>query len=652
MKQLKTIVLVAGIFYSAAAGAQTAGWDARPVIHTPAAQFAKESAVILQDDRVAEYLTDNKKELYVNISSHRLVKVMDDRGVEMFNKIYIPYNIGAEVVEIKARTIKPDGKVVDLPAEKIFDVEEDGKRYKKFALEGMEKNSEVEYMYKVKKDVYFFGLEVFRYANIPFEKATFKLAVPAHLVFSVKGTNGFAVSDDTVINEQRVITAKAINLAGLDDEKYGEAAPYAANIQYKLSYNLSKDRSVRLFTWNELAKRVYTNYTSFTDKELKAVAGFIKESGIKESADEEEKIVAIEDYIKQNISSDKEGIGEDAVKIERIVKTKVASDEGLNSLFIAAFEKMGIKYQIVFPSKRDDIPLDEEFENYRLADEIVFYFPGTGKFLDPAASALRYPYLQAYWCGTKGLFLKGTTIGTLKTAIGSFDSIPMQSYETSASNMEVSLKMNESMDAVLLHSKQVLLGYSATSYRPAFNFLPKDKIEEFKKEIVKSVAKSENIQNIKTTNTAMTDCFANKPLIIEADIESQELIEKAGNRYLIKVGEVIGPQEQMYQEKPRQLPITMPYPHQLDRDISFTIPDGYEIKNLNDINMNVTADYNGQQVMGFISSYTINGRELKIKLHEFYKITDLPITMLEPFRKVINASADFNKVTLILVKKQ
>jgi hypothetical protein len=55
--------------------------------------------------------------------------------------------------------------------------------------------------------------------------------------------------------------------------------------------------------------------------------------------------------------------------------------------------------------------------------------------------------------------------------------------------------------------------------------------------------------------------------------------------------------------------------------------------------------------MGFISAYTLKGNELKIKLHEFYKATDYPISMLENFKKVINASADFNKIVLILEKK-
>lgn len=648
MKQIKISLLAGSFFFSTMALGQSASWEASPSIHKPSAAFEKESAVILLDERIHEYKVNEKKDLYIQVSNHRLVKVMDDKGVEMFNKIYIPYGNNTEVFDLKARTIQPGGKVVDLPADKILDVEEEGKRYKKFALEGVEKNSEIEYSYKMLKSINFFGIEYFQYSSIPFEKAVFELYTPEHLLFTVKGSDGFTVAKDTVENDKRVIRAKGANLPGLEEEKYGETGPYSANIQYKLSYNLSRDKDVRLFTWNELAKRIYTNYTTFTDKELKAAGEFVKKAGINEAAPEEEKIIALEDYIKQNVNSDKDAVGEDADKIEKIVKTKVASEDGINSLFLACFEKLGINYQIVYPGKRDELPLDEEFENYRLTDDFIFYFPGTGNFIAPVASAMRYPFIPPYWAGTKGLFLKGTTIGTLKTAIASFDSIPMMEYEKSGTNMEVSLKMSSTMDAVLLHSKQILLGYSALPYRPAFNLLSKDKLDEFTKDVVKSISKSENITNIKTANTSYLESSTGKPLTIEADIESPELIEKAGNRYLLKIGDVIGPQEQMYQEKPRKLPVILQYPHMLDREITFTIPDGYEIKNLSDININVTDN---EQTMGFVSSYTLKGNELKILVHEFYKVTSYPLSMFEPFRKVINASADFNKVVLIMIKK-
>ncbi len=641
------------LFFAAAAMAQpvSVDWLPNPVLHKVKPAFTGESAVVLEDYRLHQYVKDEKKGLLMEISNRKLVKVNDDKGVEMFNKIYIPISAQATIVEIKARTIQPNGTVVNLPAGKIFEVEEEGRMYKKFALEGVEKGSEIEYYYKLQRAASFFGIEMFQSASTPCQEASFTLTIPEYLAFTVKGYNGIAVSKDTVINEQRITHAYAKDILAVEDEKYGEREPYAKNIQYKLSYNLSKDKNVRLYTWNELAKNVYNNYTAFTEKELKAVEGFLKQLTISASATEEEKIVALEDFLKTTINADKEGIGEDADKIEKIVKTKIASNEGLNKLFIACMDKLKINWQIVFPSKRNELPLDEELENFRLVDEPLFYFPATGNFLEPDNAGFRYPFIQPYWAATKGLFLKGTTIGTFKTALASFDDIPMQPYEKSAHNMEVVVRFNAAMDSLEFHSKQILLGYGASYIRPAYSFTPKDKLEDLNKAIIKSVAKSENIKNIKVENTAMTDGFLNKPLIIEGDITSAELLEIAGKRFLVKIGDVIGPQEQMYQEKPRQLPLVIQYPHALDRDITFIVPDGYQVKNLTDLDMNITDKNTGKETMGFISTYKLTGNQLKINLHEFYKQTDYPITMIEEFKKVINASADFNKIVLVLEKK-
>ena len=630
----------------------TINWEEKPVVHKVKTKFSTESAVILYDQRLQEYQQEEKVGLVQITTTRRLIKLIDDKGVEMFNKIYLPVYNNAQIVEIKVRTILPNGTFINLPANKILDVEEDGRTYKKFAIEGIEKGSEIEYYYKVKKSATYFGLEIFQSNSTPYENAEFSIITPDYLVFSVKGYNGFGNKKDTVLANKRITTLNCIDIIPIGDEKYGNKDAHSKNVQFKFSYNLSKEKNVRIFTWNELAKNVYSNYATYTDKETKAAEGFLKKLNIDEAASEEAKIVALEDYLKTTINAEKEGIGEDADKIEKIVKTKVASYDGFKKLFIICLDKLNIKWQIVFPSKRDELPLDEELENYRLIDEMLLFFPSTGHYLDPVNATYRYPFITPSWASTKGLFLQGTTIGNFKTALASFADIEIHPINESAHNMETTIVFNKDLDSLLIHSKQILEGYGATAYRPAFTFLPIEKQEELSKDIIKSVSNSDNIQNIKVQNKALTDGYLKKPLIIEADISSADLIETAGRRIIVNIGKVIGPQVQMYQEKERQLPISIEYPHVLDRILHFTIPDGYQIKNLSDLNMNITdKEVSGKETMGFISNYTLNGNQLTINIHEFYAQTDYAVTMIEPFMKVINASADFNKVVLVVEKK-
>jgi hypothetical protein len=107
----------------------------------------------------------------------------------------------------------------------------------------------------------------------------------------------------------------------------------------------------------------------------------------------------------------------------------------------------------------------------------------------------------------------------------------------------------------------------------------------------------------------------------------------------------------MYQEKPRQLPISMEYPHTLDRLIEFEIPAGYDIKNPEDLNINIVESPTATSTMGFVSSYMLKGNSLLVRIHEYYKQPDYALEKFGVFQKVINAAADFNKVVLVLEKK-
>ena len=56
--------------------------------------------------------------------------------------------------------------------------------------------------------------------------------------------------------------------------------------------------------------------------------------------------------------------------------------------------------------------------------------------------------------------------------------------------------------------------------------------------------------------------------------------------------------------KKRKLPVENEFNRNYIRTISFEIPKGYQIKNLEDLNMNLSyKDRNGHEAMGFLSSY-------------------------------------------------
>jgi hypothetical protein len=293
--------------------------------------------------------------------------------------------------------------------------------------------------------------------------------------------------------------------------------------------------------------------------------------------------------------------------------------------------------------------VDRNFENWNNTKNFLLYFPTTKKFLAPTETEYRYPWFPPTWGATNGLYCVATTIGNFTTAVGDVKSIPMEDVQYSFSNMDMNLKF-EKDDAMLVAVKQIYGGYVAPNYRAAFAYSPAEEQDKILKEMVKLGTNSENILSHSFDNKEIDQADPYKPFVINASVKSTSLIERAGEKLIIKIGEVIGQQSEMYETKTRATGIDISFAHALNRSIEIIIPDGYKIKNLTDLNIDEVYKENDKETMGFTSSYILNGNILKITIKEMYNRVTYPKDQYEQFKKIINASADFNKIVLVLEK--
>jgi hypothetical protein len=196
-----------------------------------------------------------------------------------------------------------------------------------------------------------------------------------------------------------------------------------------------------------------------------------------------------------------------------------------------------------------------------------------------------------------------------------------------------------------------LTGYNATFIQPIFQLVPETETKSVISELLYLSGKDVDLYDFKLQNASL-DSFYLKPFIIQGQANtSSSFYDRAGSRYLFKIGEIIGEQVEMYQEEERKLPVENEYNRNYVRNISFEIPDGYIIRNLDDLVIDLSyKDENGQETMGFQSQYELNGDTVTVKINEFYKKLELPIDKFEEFRDIINAAADFNKKVLIFEK--
>lgn len=645
-----TVLLSVPYLYGQALNVEKETWAAKPALHTLDSKYSKEPAVMVYDKRRLEFIDDGKEvaEFY---TLHKIVHIYDDRGIEEFNKIYLGANENSDITEIKARTILPNGKIVELDKSNIKDVkEDDGNVYKIFAMDGLEKGCELEYYYTYKRSGSYFGREIVQ-STVPVVETTFQIISPDRLRFDIKPYNFTVSTSDTVLNSKRIAQCSIKDIPGAEEEKYATFSANLKRLEYKLSYNDETKKGERLFTWNELAKRVYGIYTFYTDKENRQVADIVAGNGWGKLADEPAKIIAVENYVKKRFSYNEELKSEDGNKLETVIHNKIGGTVGIMRLYNSIFQNLGINYQFVLTGDRNKFIIDREFENWNNCDYPIFYFPAEAKFMAPTRPDYRYPWIFPMWGGTNGLFCKRTSIGSFSTAIADVKPVALEDFSKSYNNIEQKMELGSSGDSLTMDTKLIYGGYVAVTFRDAFNFANEDQKRNIIKELAKTFSSSENIISTEILNKEFEAATVNQPLILHTKTRSGELIERAGNKLLIKIGLAIGPQVEMYQEKPRQETVSIDYGHIEERNIEFIIPQGYTISNLDDLKIDQTFKDDGELTMGFVSAYEVKGNVLTVHIREEYRKTFYPLTQFDQFRKIINASSDFNKVVLVLEKK-
>lgn len=627
----------------------TEKWAEKPSIHKIDSKYAKESAVIIADTRRIEYIDLPKQEMAEYYTVHKLIHINDDRGIERFNKIFLNVNENADMTDVRARTILPGGKTLELNRTNIKEIKEKDQSYKIFAMEGLEKGAEVEYTYTFKRSMSFMGRELVQ-TELPELNTTVEIISPDRLRFDVKPYNFTGAATDTVLNSKRIARFVISESPSADEEKYADYAANLKRLEYKLSYNDVARKGERLFTWNEFARRVYANYSDISEKENAAVLELVKANGWDKLPDETAKIIAVENYVKKKFTYNEDQNNETANVLATVLKNKLAGTSGIMKLYTAIFQNLGVNYQYVLAADKTKLMIDRAFENWNNCDFSLFYFPAENKFIAPGRPDYRYPWIMPDWGGTNGVFLRRTTLGNVSTALADVRPIVLEDYSKSLNNIDTRLELSSGLDSLTIDAKMILSGYLAVNYRDAFNFSNEDDKRKIIKEVAKGMSSSDNVLFSEVINPEFEKATDNLPLTLHIKTKSGELLERAGNKLLIKIGMAIGPQTEMYQEKPRQSPVNISFGHVEERKIDLVIPAGYKVSNLDALKINQTYTDNGEHTMGFVSDYQLKGNMLSVHIMEDYRKTFYPLSQFDQFVKIINASADFNKVVLVLEK--
>jgi hypothetical protein len=631
---------------------KTYNWEVAPTLHSVSTYENEFPAIELKENNVVEFIyNDNVLTSYILV--HKIIKANNDDGIEKNNRIFLPFSDDTKMIVTKARVINSKGEVKELNESdiKVGENKENKSVYRYFALEGLDQGSEIEYIFVIHQDGEYYG-RAFQLQNNMFKKnVELKIISPSNLVFKTKSYNKLPdLQTIETDNGKNILYVKVDTISAAKPELFAVYEPNLMQVIYKLYENKSQGQKEVINFVNAattISSLICEPVSKSAQKEIKAL---VKKIGIESENDQQAIVRKIEDYVKQNFAVE-EYVPENNKMLDVIFEFKRTDRIGITKLFVAIFDELKIEYQLVVTTDRSEVRFDPDFESYNFLDEYLIYFPKTQNYICPSAFASRIGYIPFNFFHNYGLFVKVYKIGGLANGLGEVKYIAPVPFDKTKHDHYVKVDFSKSLDNPTLEYKLILEGYYAQSFQPYYTFVPADQYKDIDEFIMKNLLPGVTVSESTIENKGM-DNFGKMPLVVKAKSSSSTMMEKAGNKYLLKIGELIGPQVEMYQEEARKFDVENDFNRSYYREITFAIPDGYKVNNLDAIKMKVEClEDDGTPTSYFTSEYELKNNEVIVKVHEDYKSIYYPKAKFQEYRKVINAAADFNKIVLVLEKK-
>lgn len=609
--------------------------------------------VILKDKTIIHFDYDTENSLEEYYVSHTIKFVNSDASIDDNNKIYLPFSPSVEVIEQKARVITPEGKVINMQEADIKEATKEERTFRYFALKGLVKGAQVESFFKLRKIApeYDGKIEVIQ-EDVPKYNTELDIITPENLIMLSKSYNGLANLEkvemkDSTENKVFHLTQAWDYIEPLKDEENAFRMPNTQKIIYKIEKNLLSPRT-DIVSYDKIAKGLYENVDIVPDKKLaKTIQKFLKSAKLgKASKSPKQSIIALENYLKQNFSVIEQNAAE-LQDIPTILKNKVASKVGILKLYCAILNHQNINHQIVLTTNRDRHKFDKDFEAYNFLVNYVLYFPDIDEYLAPTSVFNKFGVIPFLWTNTYALFIEPVELGNFKTVKANIKFIEPLASVDSSDEMFVEVSTKDGFKNLEVIYNKTATGYYAQIWQPYYDLVDEEQKKEINESQVKFLTEDLEITKMEIENEGM-EAFGVKPFKFKSTFTTKAFMERAGEKVLFKIGDLIGPQVEMYQVGERKLPVESQFNRRYYRELTLNVPKGFTVKNLDQLNFDEVYKEDGVVVAKFVSNYTFENNTVKVIIEETYDKIEWSVDLFEEYRRIINAAADFNKVVLYL----
>jgi hypothetical protein len=515
------------------------------------------------------------------------MKILKDEG-RKYADVEIPFKkgYGNNVVNIRARTTRPDGSVVNFEG-KPFDkqiVKAKGLKYmaKTFTLPDVEVNSIIEYSYTVDLPEYF----VFDSAWILNEELFTK-----HAKFSLKPyTSAYsnlhlrwswhllpAGTDSPKQGPDHIIRMEVNNVPAFLIEDF---MPPENEMKSRVDFVYAEDIETKDAAqfWKNRGKKLNGIVEGFVGKPKAMQEAVAQIFSANDSAEVKlQKIYArvqqihnVSYEIRKTHQEEKREKEKQNSNVEDVWKRGYGNGIQLNWLFLALARSAGFDAYAVYASdRRNYFFIPALMDAHKLDSDLVLVkVNGKDIFCDPGAAFTPFGMLEWAETGVPGL----------RVDKDGGDWIQTMMPESSASRTvwKADLTLSENGD---LEGKLSITFTGLESMRRRLEERNEDKSD--RKKTVEDEAK-DNIpaaSEVELTNEPDWD-GSSTPLIAEFSMKIPGWVSEAGRRALLPVGIFSASEKRVFEHEQRVNPIYFEFPSQKEDDVTISLPAGWEVGSL------------------------------------------------------------------------
>jgi hypothetical protein len=647
--KLKTLCLLIFVVQSALSiDFKPINWEKKPKFVALDDSLLKENAVYLKYEVRYDFRHEDNGNLYQYETEHKIVRIHNSESIKNFNTYHLNDESVLEWVTIKARTFSNDGKISEFDDKNIKKVvdKESGNTYKIFAVDGIEEGNTVEFLTIKKKSAESFLKDYFQF-YYPVIKANYTISCPDKLRYLCKVYNGKMFEQKPLFADSLVVyNISGENIPALYDERYSYRNKNRLRIECRLDRNLYKGK-YQINIWDVAAKNIYEQFFHLSKKEQKRLDDFISGLNII-GLTEKERILYIEDIVKKDLFI-QESYAQGYTDLDFVLEQKISYGKGIAKLLANVFKRINIKHNVVMTSSREDVEFDKDFPSWNYLSKYLIYFPDLDMYLDPSEKFYRLGEVPGLNTAQYGMFIQEISVGDFKSAIANIKYIKESKAEDNYDHIYAKVYLDVDAGNTIISLERAFKGLSGGYLSRVIPVLDDERKENSLKTLSALNDLNPEFKELKIIDKSSNPIAHDAGFIFQGEMSTPALFEYAGNNILFKVGILIGPQAEMYQEGERQATIENSFNRSYFRELKIKIPEGYQFKNPQVGEINVTSSEVNPK-FGFISKVNMDKDFFTITIDEYYKSVYAPKEDVEAFIKVVNAAADFNKVVLVLEK--